>query len=111
MTYLKNLTVDLLSLIGIFFLTYTQNEILRIILLIYAALLLISKVAVLFMPYLQKKASSKEAPQWIYHIIYALSVGLLFYSGYYYLGGIWTAIWLLSVIAVMKMNKSLVNNS
>lgn len=109
MTYLKNLAVDLVALICIISLAFTQNEILRIILLIYSVLLLVGKIAALFMPYLQKKASSQEAPQWVYHIIYASSVTILFYTGFNYLGGIWVAVWLLSVVAVMKMNKTTVN--
>lgn len=71
----------------------------------YTALLLLSKVLAIFMPSLQKRAAKTNTPDWIYHIIYAVSLGALIFINKWYLASAWALIWVISIL-LTKQNKS-----
>lgn len=104
MGWIKDAYLDVIIVLFFILFVVYPNNILEVVLWVYTALLLLSKILALFMPSLQRKANKTEAPPLFYHIIYAITVGLLFYSQSYYLGSAWCVIWLVSVIS-MKSQK------
>ncbi|MFN1833828.1 hypothetical protein AB2B38_001095 [Balneola sp. MJW-20] len=111
MSNLKNLAVDLIALISVIILYYSGNEILNIVIWVYSVLLLIGKISALFMPYLQQKAKKTEAPEWVYHLIYAATTGVLIYGAFYYLSLIWIVVWILSTYISFSRNKKMMADS
>lgn len=99
MAWIKDAYLDVLVLLLIVVFAFFTNEILRVVLWVYTLLLLLGKTIALFMPSLQRKADQAEVPQYIYHIIYGLSIGVLLYMQEYYLGSTWILVWGLSFYA------------
>lgn len=105
MKWLKDAYLDVIVLLFIVSFAVYPNDVLEVVLWVYTALLLLSKFLVFSMPSLQRKANKTETPEWFYHIIYGLTVGILFYIGNYYLGGAWLVIWIVSVISFTSAKK------
>jgi hypothetical protein len=106
MKWLKDAYLDIVVLLIIASYAVYPNDVLSIILWVYTALLLISKLLTFVMPTLNSKANKTSAPSLFYHIIYGLTVGILFYAENFYLGGAWIVIWVVSVISFQKTSKS-----
>lgn len=98
MAWLKDAYLDIIILLFIILYAVTVNQVLEVVLWVYTALLLLSKILSFFMPALKRKASNTTAPNLFYHIIYALSVGIFIYANNYYLGGAWLLVWILSIV-------------
>lgn len=110
MGWLKDVYLDFVVLLIIVVFAIYEGSILHVVLWVYTSLLLLSKILAFFMPSLRKKADNTSAPQFIYHGIYGLTVGILIYTGYYYLAGTWAIIWLVSFIntpAAQKKTQSI----
>lgn len=105
MKWLKDAYLDVVVLLIIITYVVYPNDVLNIILWVYTVLLLISKLLTFVMPTLNSKANKTSAPPLFYHIIYGLTVGILFYAENNYLGGAWIVIWVISVISFLKTNK------
>jgi hypothetical protein len=105
MAWLKDVYLDIVILLFIILYAILVNQVLEVVLWVYTALLILSKVLSLFIPSLQRKAGNTEAPILFYHIIYALSAGIFFYASNYYLGGAWLVVWALSVVNLSSMKK------
>lgn len=106
MKWLKDAYLDIVVLLIIASYAVYPNDVLNIILWVYTALLLISKLLTFVMPTLNNKANKTSAPPLFYHIIYGLTVAILFYAENFYLGGAWVVIWVVSVISFQKTRKS-----
>ena len=106
MRWLKDSIIDL-AFLGVIISTlfYPSNSTF-IIIWIYTGLLSISKVLAAFMPALQKRAAKTDTPNWIYHIIYAASLGTFLYTSKWYLAAAWAIIWLLSIFLLAKHTKN-----
>ncbi|MDR9419007.1 hypothetical protein [Gracilimonas sp.] len=106
MTWIKDAWLDVIILLFIISLAFYSNSVLEIVLWVYTALLLLSKLLALFMPSLQRRANKSEAPSLFYHIIYGITVAVLLYSGFYYLAGAWIIVWGISAYNFVTTNKS-----
>lgn len=103
MNWIKDAYIDILVLVAIliFSFFYTHN-VLLIVLWVYTGLLLAGRILALFMDGLQRRADKSSAPDVFYHVIYALSTGVLIYVEMYYLAGAWALIWILSAWSQRK---------
>lgn len=105
MSWFKNALLDIISLIVIIAFTFTSNHVLLIIIWVYTGILLISKILYFFVDFLQTKAQKTDAPNWFYHLNYALSIAFLSYTGNYYITGAWILVWILSVMPSLGSSK------
>lgn len=105
MSWLKDSILDVVFLVVILSTLFYPTDSSFIIIWVYTSLLLLSKILALFMPYLQKRAKKTTTPNWVYHIIYAASMGSLLYLNKWYLAASWGVIWILSVILLSKQTK------
>lgn len=105
MDWIKDIIIDIIALGAISALYFFDNNILLGAVWVYTGLLLVGKILAVFMPSLQKRAQKTETPDWIYHIIYALSIAILLLAQQYYLTGSWALVWLLSIVIVVKSKK------
>ena len=103
--WIKDALLDLFVLAGLAVYAFLPNQILEIVLWIYTALLLLSKVLVLFVDFLKHKAGKSSVPPSFYHLVYLVSVILLAISGNYYLTGAWAVIWILSAVPALSKKK------
>lgn len=106
MSWIKDAVVDVIILLVIATYAITLNEILQVVLWVYTGLLLISKLLAFFMPSLQRRANKSQVPDYIYHIIYALTVGMLIFAQDFYLAGTWGIIWIFSLIQSISSGKN-----
>jgi len=106
MKWLKDAYLDIVVLLIIVSYAFYPNDVLNIVLWVYTALLLISKLLTFVMPTLNSKANKTSAPPIFYHIIYGLTVAILFYAENFYLAGAWIVIWVVSVISFLNTKKS-----
>ncbi len=106
MKWLKDVYLDLVVLLLIALFAVYTSSVFEIILWVYTALLLLSKVLTFVMPSLQKKANKTSAPPFFYHVIYALTVAIFLYITKYYLAGAWLVIWILSIVSFAKTKKN-----
>ena len=103
--WIRDSLLDLVTLGIICGFVLTDQIILEIVLWIYSGLLLITKILALSVNFLASKASKTEVPDWFYHSVYAVSTILLFAFQYFYLGGVWLLIWILSFAYQQKKIK------
>ncbi|MBO6621330.1 MAG: hypothetical protein JJ892_02115 [Balneola sp.] len=106
MSWLKDSILDFVFLGVIISTIFLPSDTSFIIIWVYTGLLLLSKILAVFMPSLQKRASKTNTPNWVYHLIYAISLGALIYIHKWYLAGAWALIWGLSILLLTKHNKS-----
>ncbi|MDR9416258.1 MAG: hypothetical protein RI564_08240 [Gracilimonas sp.] len=105
MAWLKDALLDIIILLFILSYVISANSIIQIVLWVYTALLLLSKILAFFMPSLQQRANKTEVPPYFYHVVYALTVGLFIFGSYYYFAGVWSLIWLASIYQYATSNK------
>ncbi|MFP8488220.1 hypothetical protein ACKGJO_03895 [Gracilimonas sp. Q87] len=106
MKWLKDAYLDVVVLLIIALYAFYPNDVLNIVLWVYTVLLLISKLLTFVMPTLNSKANKTSAPPLFYHLVYGLTVAILFYVENLYLGGAWILIWGVSVISFLNTKKS-----
>lgn len=106
MSWLKDSVLDIIFMGVIISTLFFPSNTAFIIIWVYTSLLLISKVLALFMPFLQKKAAKTNTPNWVYHLIYAVSFSSLLYIQKWHLAATWALIWILSIFLHSKQNKS-----
>lgn len=106
MKWLKDAYLDIVVLLIIALYAVYPNDVLNIVIWVYTALLLISKLLTFVLPTLNSKANKTSAPPIFYHIIYGLTVGIFYYADNLYLSGAWIVIWIVSVISFLKTNKT-----
>ena len=106
MNWIKDAVVDVIILLVIAIYAITLNEILQVVIWVYTGLLFISKLLAFFMPSLQRRANKSTVPDYIYHIIYALTVGMFVYAQDFYFAGAWGIIWIFSLIQSISSGKN-----
>lgn len=106
MKLIKDSLIDIIFLLVIISALFYNSSTTFIIIWIYTGLLLFAKISALFMPFLQKRAAKTSTPDWVYHIIYGLSLALLIYLGKWYLSGTWALIWIFSILISLKQKKN-----
>jgi len=104
--WLKDALLDVLALVLIIVYSITQNNVLEIVLWVYTALLLLSKILFLSTNFFHAKADKSKVPDYFYHIIYFLSLASLVYSSNYFLLSAWAIIWILSAYPKIKARHS-----
>lgn len=102
MNWFKEVIVDIIALIAIVAYSLFDNQYVEYTLWAYTGLIILAKVLAFFMPFIQKKASGSTAPNWFFHIIYALSVTILFYAQDFLMTVAWVVIWILSFVIQRK---------
>lgn len=106
MRWLKDSALDFIFLIVIASTLFYPSNSSFVIIWVYTALLLLSKVIALFMPSLQKRAAKTQTPNWVYHCIYAISFGTLLYLQKWYLAVAWALVWVISIILLKKQSNT-----
>ncbi len=103
MAWLKNVLIDVLVTIVIGIYAFQTAEWGYWIITIYTPLMLLLKVAAVASGVTKKvKKDPNAAPDWFYHVLYAVNLLLLLYTGWWIMAGGWAAIWLLSAIQAAK---------
>jgi hypothetical protein len=105
MKWLKHVAVDLAVTGTILLIAFQSLPWLEILLAIYAAILLCLKLfSILNEGILRRmKKQAPAAPDWFYHLLYAVNVTALAASQHWAAGSLWLAIWLLSWMASRKL--------
>jgi|AntRauTorckE6833_2_1112554.scaffolds.fasta_scaffold20449_3 hypothetical protein len=101
MEWIKQIIIDLFALIVIAFAVFYEQTVLTYIVYIYTSLMVIARLFSLinsnFRAITQKKVS--EAPIWVYHVIYAITVVLLIFGQWYVTSAGWCFIWISAIIS------------
>lgn len=104
MEWFKQIVVDLFALIVIAFAVIYEQTLLTYVVYVYTSLMVLARLFSLlssnFRAITEKKVS--EAPIWVYHLIYALTVAVLIYGHWYITASGWAFIWLSAIIAYKK---------
>lgn len=97
MPWLKNVIVDLI-VTAVIALMVTQGwPWTEILVWVYTPLALLLRIVALFAGQLTRLTKTKHpAPQWFYHLLYAVNVALLLAGAEWILAGGWVLIWGLS---------------
>lgn len=98
MQWLKQITVDLLATLVIALVVFFDSGYLEYVVYVYTVLLAIARSLTLFSGNFrvitEKKVS--EAPEWIYHLLYALNTLFLAYGEFYITASGWLFIWIIA---------------
>ena len=104
MPWLKDVVVDIAATLLIILSVILENSFLSGILWGYTGLLLVVKLIVYagddFLNLMNK--TKTEAPQWFSHLLYAANTIVLLIFGWWYTGGGWALIWLISYLTQRK---------
>ncbi len=108
MQWLKHVTVDLITTIVIAIVVFfEETRVLEYVLYTYTVLMVLARSFTLlssdFRQITRKKVS--QAPDWIYHILYALNVLFLAWGAFYLTAAAWVFIW--GVAAYISHRKEL----
>lgn len=100
MQWLKQIIVDLLAIVVIALAVFYDASYLSYVVYIYTALLVIARLFALFSDNFNAitKKNVSEAPLWVYHLIYGITVLLLGIGGWYITAGGWIFIWIAASI-------------
>lgn len=108
MTWLKNIVIDLAVTLLVVVAVVTGAAWAEWIIVIYTPLMLIMKVVALVGGSLFSKLQTApdEVPRWLYHVLYGVNTGLLLGYGWWWVGGQWGVIWLLSTMIDRQWHRS-----
>lgn len=100
MAWIKNVLIDLAVTVVIALLAWQDWRWAEVAVWIYTPLMAALKALALFAGSLGGlDRGLGAAPDWFYHLIYAINVGVLAADARWILAGLWVLIWALSVIA------------
>ncbi|MDX1741249.1 MAG: hypothetical protein R3178_08155 [Rhodothermales bacterium] len=106
MNWVKTTVVDIAVTVCIVVAVFMGEEWARWVIWVYTPFILLLKVGALFASPVVKRTAGKkqqeEAPEWFYHVVYAVSAGLLAYAGWWWLVAGWLAIWSVSSVAARR---------
>jgi hypothetical protein len=104
MEWVKQIIVDLFALIIIASAIFYEQIVLTYVVYVYTFLMVAARLFSLlssnFRAITEKKVS--EAPIWVYHLIYGVTIALLIFGGWYVTAVGWLFIWISAVIAHRK---------
>ena len=108
MNWLKHVVIDIAALAVIAIFTFAGGTWAWWVIAVYTPLLVVLKVLALSMGVSSavKKKGGDEAPDWFFHLVYALSVLLLLQAQEYMFAGGWALIWMLSAIGQARSRPS-----
>ncbi|HKJ69868.1 MAG TPA: hypothetical protein VKA68_18065 [bacterium] len=104
MNWLKSILLDIvvtaLILLGVIFQIYW----LKVIILVYSALILVVRTAVLFNEDTLRSLFRRirETPSWPLHILYGINVVVLLAGSWYTVSLLWILIWIFSALSERK---------
>ncbi len=101
MKWFKVTIVDIAVTICIVVAAFFDVEWARWVIWIYTPFILLLKLGALLAPPVIKRGAAKkeEAPEWVYHLLYAANVILLSVAAWWWVAAGWAAIWVLSYVA------------
>lgn len=104
MEWVKQIIVDLLALIVIAFAVLFEYPVLTYIVYVYTSLMIIARLFSLFSSNFRAITQKKvtEAPIWVYHLIYALTIAVLLFGQWYIAATGWAFIWISAIIIYKK---------
>ena len=99
--WLKEVVVDIMVTLFIAVAIALGDSWMWWVLAVYSGLLTIAKGLVLRGDgFPNRTQKSKQAPEWFFHLLYAVNVALLVYAGWWYLMAGWCLIWLFSYLGL-----------
>jgi len=101
MKLLKKIWIDLLITIIILLTFFIDTRFIKYFLYIYTPLILIGRIIALTGLNIQKRNISR-APNWLFHLLYAVNVIVLAFNRWWVLCILWIIIWLLAFIYVAR---------
>ncbi len=107
MGWIKDIITDIIVTSTIIIAVFWEHEVLTGVVLGYSVLMLVAKIIVYFGDQhlrMLKKVKS-DAPKWISHLLYGLNVAFLVYFKWWYTGGTWVLIWVVSWASQRKLDK------
>ena len=104
MNWIKHVLVDLMATGLIVAASLQDVAWARWIVLGYTPLMLLLKIAALFMTGLLHLGGPREdaPPHWVFHVLYAVNTAVPLVAGWWLVGGGWALIWALSAAAAFK---------
>lgn len=95
MQWLRQIIVDLLAIVVIALAVFYDADILTYVVYIYTCLMVVARTFALFSENFRSitKKNVSEAPLWVYHVIYLLSVLILAIGQWYVTAAGWIYIW------------------
>ncbi len=108
MQWLKHVTVDLIATIVIALVVFfEETQVLEYVLYTYTVLMVLARSFTLFSSDFRQITRKKvsQAPDWMYHLLYALNVLFLSYGAYFITAAAWVFIW--GVAAYISHRKQL----
>lgn len=107
MNWIKEVIVDIAATLLILVAVIFTDTWMKWLIWAYSGILLFAKTIILFGDsFLQLINKTKtNAPEWFSHLLYATNTGLFLYARWWYLAGVWAAIWILSYLAERKLKK------
>lgn len=101
MSWLKNVVVDIaVTLVIILVTNGALPSGAEWIVYIYTPFMLVLKIMSLSTGVKQVKQQQKgesQAPEWFFHVLFAINVAALLYSQWWWMGAMWVAIWGISL--------------
>lgn len=100
MQWLKQIIVDLLAIVIIALAVFYDASYLSYVVYVYTALLVVARLFALFSDNFNAitKKNVSEAPLWVYHLIYGITVLLLGIGGWFITAVGWIFIWVAASI-------------
>ena len=104
MKWLKNILLDVLITLLILIAVVGDISWLLVIIIVYSALILLLRVAVLFNTDMMHTVYRRmyDTPSWPLHLLYAANVLILGIGGRLLVAGLWALIWLFSWLGERK---------
>jgi len=108
MAWIKHVILDLAILAVLALWALTGTEWMWWVIAIYTPILLVLKVAALSMGVSAavKAKGGDQAPDWFFHVVYALSLVLMLVAGSMYFVAGWALIWILSAVGQARNRAS-----
>lgn len=108
MTWIKHVILDLVILVVLAAWTFTGTEWMWWVIAIYTPLLVVLKLAALSMGVSTavKAKGGDQAPDWFFHVVYALSLVFMLVAGSMIFAAGWALIWILSAIGQARSRTS-----
>ncbi len=108
MKFLKANLLDLLAVALVAFGLFREVQAITVILWIYLALSLLTRVVGFFVPSMVRRATSdNQTPVWFYHLLYGISIAILIYTNRIELGIAWFVLWVSSAISYWQATKKI----
>lgn len=108
MDWLKDVFLDIIVTLFIASAVFLEIEWMYWIIIVYTGILLLTKAIVLLADDALQliRKTETEAPKWVNNLLYGINTLVLLVNAWWYVGGAWVLIWLLSYMAQHKLERS-----